>query len=355
MTDLDRIYADNNAENARHQGGDFLTEHNLSFRRMGKGAVMEGEDGFAETWHPLCRSSEVERGQVIGRGFLDGQVAIFRGESGTVSVVSAYCPHIGAHLAAGNVVGDEIECGFHKWRFGDDGACTATGCGDPVPGRASLFKYPTQERWGLVWAFNGSEPTWDLPDLGAPDDELIFHPDIPHVDINADPWIFMTNTFDFNHFWSVHGIEFEDPSASITWQTHAATFHLDGRIKESGATISYELGIFGNNLFWQNGRAGDAWFSFFFPACMHRPGTMRCYFLIAARRGDGSPQALEKAKETVRFGMGLERFLVEQDLKVLNTIRFTRGMLTKSDRALGLFLDHLRRMPRSHAGGAFTR
>ena len=46
---------------------------------------------------------------------LGQHLVLFRGESGAVSVLDAYCPHLGAHLAVGGeVVGDTISCPFHK-------------------------------------------------------------------------------------------------------------------------------------------------------------------------------------------------------------------------------------------------
>ena len=62
--------------------------------------------------------------QALGKHF-----AVFRGqESGKAFVTDAYCPHLGANLAATpstQVKGDCIECPFHKWKFdGNDGSCT---------------------------------------------------------------------------------------------------------------------------------------------------------------------------------------------------------------------------------------
>ena len=62
--------------------------------------------------------------QALGKHF-----AVFRGqESGKAFVTDAYCPHLGANLAANpatQVKGDCIECPFHKWKFdGNDGSCS---------------------------------------------------------------------------------------------------------------------------------------------------------------------------------------------------------------------------------------
>lgn len=67
------------------------------------------------------------------------QLAAFRTQDGQAHVVDAYCPHLGANLAAGGrVVGDCIECPFHGWQFrGEDGKCTSIPYaekGEPFPG-----------------------------------------------------------------------------------------------------------------------------------------------------------------------------------------------------------------------------
>ena len=94
----------------------------------------EGEDGlFTESWFPVCMSSEVLPGRVIGRSFLDGRIVIVRGEDEVARVFSAFCPHLGADLAAGKVVGNRIQCGFHHWEYNTDGWCEMTGLGDRAP------------------------------------------------------------------------------------------------------------------------------------------------------------------------------------------------------------------------------
>ena len=63
--------------------------------------------------------------QVTSVQALGQNLAVFRGSNGRVMTVDAYCPHLGANLAAGGVVkGNCIECPFHGWKFdGISGKC----------------------------------------------------------------------------------------------------------------------------------------------------------------------------------------------------------------------------------------
>ena len=116
----------------------------------------EGDDGlFSQSWYPICLSSEAKQGEVIGRSFLDGEVIVFRGPDGRAHVFGAFCVHMGANLKEGDVVDNCIRCPYHHWQYDHTGACVKTGAGDPPPPSARLFEYPSQERWGLIFAFNG--------------------------------------------------------------------------------------------------------------------------------------------------------------------------------------------------------
>ncbi|ABQ67039.1 Rieske (2Fe-2S) domain protein [Rhizorhabdus wittichii RW1] len=319
----------------------------------------EGEDGlFSQSWFVVCRSEDVGPGQIVGRPFLDGRVVVARDESGAVQVLSAYCPHMGASLEAGDVVEGQLRCAFHHWRYDLNGFCKATAIGDPAPGVARLFKFPTVERWGLIMAFNGVEPLWELPDfrhVGTGrvyrDDELyITTTEANHAPV--DPWTVCTNTLDIQHIKTLHGLSFtrsdEEVITGMRWTPNDVTFELQAQHWEDRGA-HFGLGIHGTTFFYQSLVLDGNWFGLVSPMAMPRPGYTIPYFVLATSLEDGMEAAVAANEAAVK----LELDFYAQDRSVLESIRFRAGTLTRSDKALAQFLTHMRAYPRAHPSARF--
>jgi phenylpropionate dioxygenase-like ring-hydroxylating dioxygenase large terminal subunit len=95
-------------------------------------------------------------------------IVVFRPQDGgEPAAIDAYCTHLGAHLGAGGgVVGDCIECPFHAWRFGPDGALRWNPAGDHkgIGSAATIPTYPCIRRSGViaVW-LSSSQHARDCP------------------------------------------------------------------------------------------------------------------------------------------------------------------------------------------------
>jgi nitrite reductase/ring-hydroxylating ferredoxin subunit len=325
-------------------------------RRGARHIPAEGEDGlFTQSWFPICQSGDVPAGSLRGFDFLDGRVIVVRSPEGQARVHSAFCPHLGADLACGELVGNDVRCAFHHWRYAASGQCTATGIGDPPPPAARLFTFPVQERWGLVWAFNGEKPLYELPSFPLPDEQLVFRTG-PVPEVQVDPWVICANTPDWQHIRALHGIRIdsEDPDKVVRWDTHSFLYDFNGRFWND-EPIAWKVGIFGTSLFYQHGTFNGRWLGVLAPLGMPRPGVTRGYFVIAAERGDGSPEALAAAEEHVEFGLKLERSILAQDMNVLQRISYRQGLLTSADKLLSQFLEFVRRYPRAHPAADLMR
>ena len=79
---------------------------------------------YPNGWLPVYDSQDLPKGQVRSLFALGRDLVIFRGTSGKVYLFDAYCPHLGANLGVGGtVVGDDIKCHFHGWKYNDQGVC----------------------------------------------------------------------------------------------------------------------------------------------------------------------------------------------------------------------------------------
>lgn len=135
-----------------------------------------GEYVFPRGWFMVATSEEVTTTPSAVRYFGEDLV-LYRGQSGRVFLIEAYCPHMGTHLAKNttsyvvkdqeHVEGDNIRCPYHGWRFGPDGRCNDIPYSpSPPPKAACLKKFQLIERAGAIWAWydpEGAAADYDLP------------------------------------------------------------------------------------------------------------------------------------------------------------------------------------------------
>ena len=84
---------------------------------------------YPNGWFAITESHKIKNGEIKSFKYFGTELAVFRGHSGEVSVMDAYCPHLGANIAIGGTVIDNcgndcVKCPFHGWTFrGSDGLC----------------------------------------------------------------------------------------------------------------------------------------------------------------------------------------------------------------------------------------
>jgi phenylpropionate dioxygenase-like ring-hydroxylating dioxygenase large terminal subunit len=110
---------------------------------------------LAKGWHPVARASEL-KDKALARTLMDVPLVVFQGSDGP-AVFMDRCPHRGTALSGGRVREGAIECPYHGWRFGSDGACRAVPGSTTVP-EASAQRLPVMTRAGLIWTSLVAEP-----------------------------------------------------------------------------------------------------------------------------------------------------------------------------------------------------
>ena len=79
---------------------------------------------YPNGWLPILESSVLKKSQILPIFAFGNDLVAFRSTAGKVTVLDAYCPHLGAHLGyGGRVINDTVNCPFHGWVFNQSGDC----------------------------------------------------------------------------------------------------------------------------------------------------------------------------------------------------------------------------------------
>ncbi len=122
---------------------------------------------YINFWYPTCESSQLTD-KPLKRRMLGQDFVLFRDADGVAHCLSNTCTHRGGSLSSGKVKGDNVMCPYHGWEFDGEGHCQyipSLGKDAKIPARARVDAYPTQERYGLVFAFLGDLPEEERPPL----------------------------------------------------------------------------------------------------------------------------------------------------------------------------------------------
>lgn len=191
-------------------------------------------------WFQVAWSHEVAVGQVHRMTYFGRDLVAWRGRSGRVTVMDAYCEHLGAHLGyGGTVVEDRIRCPFHGWEWNEQGRNTCIPYEDrPNLGRR-INTLPVVERNESIYVWHDVDrrpPHFEVPDVftGFASDEPgrgaeAYHPGCEHnrlldTGLELHPQYVLENGVDFAHFKYVHQVpivprftrqEFEDPISYV--------------------------------------------------------------------------------------------------------------------------------------------
>ena len=141
---------------------------------------------FAESTRRL-RPAEMVRKRLLGKSLLIGRSA-----TGEPFALDDVCPHRGMPLSYGEFDGEEIECPYHGWRFGVDGACRS------IPSLTSsqrlnlakirVRRYPCRAVQGNIWLYFGDDEPDPadipmIPDVGIAEYRIFECLEFPsHVD-----------------------------------------------------------------------------------------------------------------------------------------------------------------------------
>jgi 3-ketosteroid 9alpha-monooxygenase subunit A len=162
-------------------------------------------------WFAVAKSDELAKGEVKTIQSFDTEFAVWRGEDGVARAVDGHCPHLGAHLGyGGTVIGNDLRCGFHHWKFRGDGSVAEIPYSKLVPPKLQKpckTAWPIFEDWGIIFAWyhpHKEAPLWALEPVTEIADE-------GWIPVQFNDWIIdvhvqelTENGADTAHFRAVH-------------------------------------------------------------------------------------------------------------------------------------------------------
>lgn len=230
-------------------------------------------------WFMVGWSAEFPAAGVRPLRYFGEDLVAYRDEANELHVLSAHCPHLGAHIGhGGRVKGDCVECPFHGWGWGPDGVNRYIPYEDRPNASKRLQAWAVQEQHGCVFVWHqphGDPPRWEMPDIfrSFPDfeqDPSTYYRPYPEMSTRyahepVHPQLPAENAYDSMHFKYVHGasvtpvlLDFEvsgaewkfvtgwpdarseDPAA-MALKIHSTLFGLGGAVSAWEGTVSYRL------------------------------------------------------------------------------------------------------------------
>lgn len=132
--------------------------------------------GLKDLWYPVCPSNLLKESPLSLRR-LGRKIALWRDQEGKAHALEDHCPHRGAPLSMGVILGDRLACPYHGVEVRCDGTVTkvpgSPGC--RLEGSRPTLAFHVAERNGAVFLYNSSvnidaPPPLELPEqLTSPD------------------------------------------------------------------------------------------------------------------------------------------------------------------------------------------
>ena len=157
-------------------------------------------------WYAAGWRHEVERDKPFARVLLGEPIVFYRRADGSPVALEDRCCHRSLPLSVGEIVGDNLQCGYHGLVFDPAGDCVEIPGQLKIPPGATVRSYPVVDKHNLIWIWMGDPARADaaaIPDLhwlDAPG--WVAKPDYLHM--KCDYRLIVENLLDTSHLTFVH-------------------------------------------------------------------------------------------------------------------------------------------------------
>ena len=292
-------------------------------------------DMVVQSWYVACPSRDLRKKKIVMVEIGETRIAVYRTKRNEIYALGATCPHLGADLSKGSVIGDCIQCPFHHWIFSPNGECIKS-AGQVHPSGRKIRNYPVKEYSGLIWIFNGPQVLFDLPHL----DNYGWKIHLPGQFIRCHHHLVIGNGLDAKHMETVHSIKFlQRPVIS--------------KPCPYSVMISLEASPISKVLQWISGEKIHATFSTFggsIAMMRVKKPTFEVLFTGMPQKGGCKTKTIISVP---RYGI-INMFrsaillfiLLKDDHKILDSLKFS-GKLTPADKGLQELANVINELPKA--------
>ena len=186
----------------------FTKLEQASERKLKRSARGVGKNplNLSASWYIAMNSKELGTEPKAIELFAQPLVA-WRDEKGNPVIMERFCSHMGASLALGKVKEGCLQCPFHHWRYDNSGKCVSIPEIEHIPSTARQAIYVTQERYGYIWIWYGTQiPLFPLPEFPPAEDKQHYICVALTFNAKTTALQILENAYDYRHGVTVHKV-----------------------------------------------------------------------------------------------------------------------------------------------------
>jgi phenylpropionate dioxygenase-like ring-hydroxylating dioxygenase large terminal subunit len=126
--------------------------------------------GLLDQWYAVAKSIQIKPGKPHAVKALGRNLVLWRDAGGTLQCLEDYCPHRGARLSRGEIIGDHVSCRYHGVTLDGTGTIVRVpampGCA--LEGRRAVESFPVAETNDAVFVYFGGHARREPMPLSLP-------------------------------------------------------------------------------------------------------------------------------------------------------------------------------------------
>jgi nitrite reductase/ring-hydroxylating ferredoxin subunit len=172
-------------------------------------SVFNNPQVLTESWYPVLPAKKLKSGQIFSFQIAAQRIVVFRDHKNQLGALDAFCPHMGADLANGKVVGERVQCYFHQWEYSRQGELVKIPCQAKLSQNLKTNSYPVEEKYGYIWVYAGPEAPYPVPHPPGLENDDVDGIFIGKPQLFVHHHVLMVSAIDIQHFASVHHLNFD--------------------------------------------------------------------------------------------------------------------------------------------------